>query len=72
MDMFQEACNQFLEEQKTGAHGQRLEMLNRDLSGTKKVLEVAVWPVLKTLTGLVLEYASIWRLDGAKVWESGR
>lgn len=46
----------FVEEQKRSASGQRLEMLKRDLTGTKKLLEVVVWPTLRTLDGIILEY----------------
>ncbi|QGQ98591.1 hypothetical protein EHS13_28775 [Paenibacillus psychroresistens] len=31
-------------------------MLNKDLTGTKKLLEVVLWPVLKSFDGLTLEY----------------
>jgi DNA-binding MarR family transcriptional regulator len=54
--MFEEAYQRFWESQVKGASGQRLEMLHRDLSGTKKMLEVVHWPILKTFAGLVLEY----------------
>jgi hypothetical protein len=46
----------YLKAQQRAAVGQRLEMLNRDLTGTKKLLEVAVWPVLRSFEGLELEH----------------
>jgi len=54
--MFEQAYEKFLQEQKAGAAGRRLEMLNLDLTGTKKLLEVVVWPVLRSFDGIVLEY----------------
>ncbi|WP_127582260.1 MarR family transcriptional regulator [Paenibacillus koleovorans] len=52
---FQLAFERLLQEQRAEASGQRLEMLHRDLTGTRKLLEVAVWPALKSLQGIVLE-----------------
>ncbi|WP_239617459.1 hypothetical protein [Cohnella mopanensis] len=46
-------------QQRESATGQRLEMLNRDLTGTKKLLEVVVWAVLKSFEGVTLEYEMV-------------
>jgi len=54
--MFEQAFEKFLSDQREGASGRRLEMLNSDLTGTKKLLEVAVWPILRSFEGIVLEY----------------
>jgi hypothetical protein len=54
--MFEVEYEKFLQQQRESASGQRLEMLNRDLSGTKKLLEFVVWPVLKSFVGVILEY----------------
>ncbi|WP_256760142.1 hypothetical protein [Cohnella sp. WQ 127256] len=42
--MFEEEFEVFLEKQLKDASGQRLEMLKRDLTGTKKLLEVVDGP----------------------------
>ncbi|RUS45591.1 hypothetical protein [Cohnella sp. AR92] len=49
----------FIEEQKRGATGQRLELLNKDLTGTKKLLSSILLPVLKSLDGLILEHEMV-------------
>lgn len=54
--MFEAEFEKFVALQRKSASGQRLEMLNRDLYGTKKMLEVTVWPVLGTFEGVILEY----------------
>ncbi|MEK0313839.1 hypothetical protein [Cohnella sp. 56] len=46
----------FIERQRSSAKGQRLEMLNRDLSGTIKLLTDILLPVFGTLEGFHLEY----------------
>src|SRR4051812_6014452 len=65
--VFEKEYEIFWEEQVRGASGQRLEMLQRDLSGTKKLLEVVLLPVLGTLEGLVLEYEMM-SLSGVKIY----
>jgi hypothetical protein len=52
--MFSEEFDRFLEQQKSEARGQRLEMLNKNLSGTRRMLE-AMWPALKSFQGITLE-----------------
>jgi hypothetical protein len=65
--MFEKEFEKFLKQQKAEASGQRLEMLQKDLSGTKKMLEVAIWPALKTFEGLTLEYEMI-SLSGNRIY----
>lgn len=65
--MFNEAFDRFLEAQRQTAHGQRREMLERDLTGTRKLLEVVVWPVLKTLEGLLLENEMV-SMSGVRIY----
>jgi len=67
IDKFEQEFAALLEEQRRHASGQRQEMLHRDLSGTKEMLRVAVWPVLKTLKGLILEYELVSR-SGVKLY----
>jgi len=54
--MFERAYERFLKKQREAASGRRLEMLDTDLTGTKKLLEVVVWPVLHSFEGIVLEH----------------
>ncbi|CAH1219580.1 hypothetical protein PAECIP111891_04930 [Paenibacillus allorhizoplanae] len=65
--MFEKEYDIFWEEQVRSASGQRLEMLQRDLTGTKKLLEVALLPVLGSLDGLVLEF-EMTSLSGVKIY----
>lgn len=65
--MFEEEYSIFWQEQVHGASGQRLEMLGRDLTGTKKLLEGVLLPVLGTFDGLVLEFEML-SLSGAKIY----
>jgi len=55
MNDFDKAFDKLVEEQQNTARGLRLEMLQKDLSGTRKMLEVTAWPVLRSLEGFVLE-----------------
>lgn len=66
-DRFEQEFEALVAEQKRHASGQRLEMLCKDLSSTKEMLRVAVWPVLKSLEGLILEYELVSR-SGVKVF----
>lgn len=47
--------DRFIEEQREGAQGQRKEMLDKDLTGTRKLLEL-IWAVRGTFDGIMLEY----------------
>ncbi len=65
--MFEKKYEAYWKEQVRGAGGQRLEMLQRDLTGTKKLLEVLLLPVLGSFEGLVLEYEMV-SLSGVKIY----
>ncbi|MCD9023213.1 hypothetical protein [Cohnella silvisoli] len=65
--MFEKEYEGFWKEQVRGAGGQRLEMLQRDLTGTKKLLEMVLQPVLGSFKGLVLEYEMV-SLSGVKIY----
>ncbi|MBB6671663.1 hypothetical protein [Cohnella nanjingensis] len=67
MSEFDRLFEAYVEEQKRSAAGQRLEMLGRDLTGTKKMLEVALLPALKSFNGLVLEYEMM-SLSGMRIY----
>lgn len=54
--MFEEQFERFVNEQKRSANTRRREMLEGDLTGTKKMFETALWPVFKTFDGFTLEY----------------
>ena len=51
----EEIILRFVEEQRASARGQRKELLERDLSGTIKLLEY-LWTVLGSFEGITLEY----------------
>lgn len=57
MDL-EEIIERFVEEQRASARGQRKELLERDLSGTIKLLEY-LWTVLGSFEGITLEYEFI-------------
>ncbi|WP_276353672.1 hypothetical protein [Cohnella caldifontis] len=59
MSAFEQEFARFLAQQQAEASGQRLEMLKRDLTGTKKLLEVTVWPVMRSFEGLILEHEMV-------------
>jgi hypothetical protein len=65
--VFEQAFEVFWKEQVRGAGGQRLEMLQRDLTGTKRLLEMVLLPVLGSLEGLVLEFEMV-ALSGLKIY----
>lgn len=46
----------FIQKQREGARGQRLERLQKELVGERKLLGSVLIPVLKSFDGLVLEY----------------
>jgi len=56
-----------VEEQKRGATGQRLEMLNRDMTGTRKLIETSLLPALPSMDGIVLEHELI-SLSGVRIY----
>lgn len=57
----------FIEKQRKTAKGQRLEMLQRDLSGTIKLLTDLLLPVFGTLEGFHLEYEIV-GTNGVKLY----
>ncbi|CAH1191586.1 hypothetical protein PAECIP111891_00034 [Paenibacillus allorhizoplanae] len=65
--MFEKEYEIFWNKQVRQAQGQRLDMLGRDLTGTKKLLEVVLLPVLGTFEGLELEFEMI-SLSGVKIY----
>lgn len=54
-----------LEEQKKQATGMRLEMLNKQGEGERKLVVDIVLPVVKTIKGIILEYEIV-TLTGVK------
>jgi hypothetical protein len=65
--VFEKKYEEFWKEQVRGADGQRLEMLKRDLTGTKKLLEILLLPIFGSFEGLVLEYEMV-SLSGVKIY----
>jgi hypothetical protein len=65
--MFEQEFEKLLERERKSATGQRLEQLHKDLTGTKKLLEVLVWPVLKSFDEITLEYEVI-STSGVKIY----
>lgn len=55
MSAFEREFDRFLQEQMRGASGVRLEMLRKDLTGTKKLCEI-LYRAFGTLEDCVLEY----------------
>jgi hypothetical protein len=53
--MFEQEYERFLEAQRKSASGLRLEQLQKDLTGEKKLLKEVLWPVLKSFDGLIME-----------------
>ncbi|RKP55176.1 hypothetical protein D7Z26_08120 [Cohnella endophytica] len=65
--LFDETFERFLAIQRDSASGQRLEMLNRNLEGTRKLLEVVVWPALQSYDGVILEQEMVGS-NGVKIY----
>ncbi|HEY0827212.1 MAG TPA: hypothetical protein VGE40_03885 [Bacilli bacterium] len=65
--MFEEAYHRFWLEQCRQASGTRLERLQKDLTGEKKLLKEVIWPVLKSFDNLTLEY-EIMSISGVKIY----
>jgi len=64
--MFEDEYEALYRSQLADAKGQRKEMLEEDLAGTKLMLEV-VYPVLGSLEGIVLEHEMV-GLSGVKIY----
>lgn len=54
--MFEREFDLFWKEQVSSASGRRLERLNQDLIGEKKMFREVLWPVFKSFDGFTLEY----------------
>jgi hypothetical protein len=65
--MFEDAYSEFLEEQRRSASGQRLEQLQKDMIGEKKLIKEVLWPVLKSFDGLSLEH-ELMSTTGVKIY----
>lgn len=65
--MFEQEYEKFLMRQRLGASGQRLERLNKDLVGEKKLLEVIVWPIMRSFDGWTMEY-ELMSSSGVKIY----
>lgn len=57
--IFEREFSIFLEKQKQSASGLRLEQLQKDLVGEKKMLAALIWPVFQSFEDFVLEYEVI-------------
>lgn len=51
-EIFEVEFEKFLDEQRNAAVGRRLEMLQKDLVGEKKMFKEVLWPVFKSFDGL--------------------
>lgn len=65
--MFEKEYEVFWKKQICCADGQRLEMLQRDLTGTKKLLEQVLLPVFGSFEGLILENEMV-SLSGTRIY----
>jgi hypothetical protein len=65
--MFEEQYGKFLEEQRRSASGVRLEHLQKDLTGEKKLLNEVLWPVLKSFDGLIMEHEIV-SMSGVRIY----
>ncbi|MBB6674209.1 hypothetical protein H7C19_26350 [Cohnella nanjingensis] len=65
--MFEKRFEAFWKEQVRLAKGQRQEMLQRDLTGTKKMLETVLLTVFGSFDGLILEHEMV-SLSGVKIY----
>lgn len=54
--IFEKQFETFLQKQKEKANPRRVEMLEKDLTGTIKMFKEALWPVFKSFEGFELEY----------------
>lgn len=54
--VFEREFSLFLEQQKSKANARRLEMLDKDLTGAKKLMKEILWPVFQSFDGFVLEH----------------
>ncbi|MFC5702880.1 hypothetical protein ACFPVX_16455 [Cohnella faecalis] len=54
--MFEAEWERFVQEQKRTAGPLRLEQLNKNKSGEKKLFEIVVWPIFKSFDGWAMEH----------------
>ncbi|WP_186445806.1 hypothetical protein [Paenibacillus cremeus] len=52
--MFEQEFERFLVEQRRTASGMRLEQLQKELTGEKKLLSTVIWPTLNSFKGIIL------------------
>jgi hypothetical protein len=65
--VFEHEFKRFLDEQRRSASGQRLEQLQKDLTGEIKLMKEVLWPVLKSFDGLSMEHELI-STTGVKIY----
>jgi hypothetical protein len=65
--MFEEAFEKLVHTQRLSAKGVRLELLNRNLVAEKKLLKEVVWPVFRSLDGIILEYELV-SITGVRIY----
>lgn len=56
---FEVEFKKFVEAQRKGAKGRRLELLQKDMTGEKKLFRELIWPVFKSFDGFVMQYEMI-------------
>ncbi|WP_041058196.1 hypothetical protein [Cohnella kolymensis] len=66
-NMFEQEFEKFLDQQRRSASGARLERLHKDLTGEKQMLEVVIWPVLKSFDGITMEQEMV-STTGVKIY----
>lgn len=65
--MFEREFKRFVEEQKGGAVGRRLEMLEKDMIGEEKLFKEVLWPVFGSFKGFVMQYELV-TLTGVMIY----
>ncbi|MEX2416591.1 MAG: hypothetical protein WD424_10635 [Paenibacillaceae bacterium] len=65
--IFEQEFEKLLHAQRLSAKDARLEQLQKNLVGEKKLLEVVVWPVLKSFDGIILEHEIV-STTGVKIY----
>ena len=65
--MFEVEFDKFVERQKKTANLQRLEQLNKDLTGTVVMFKNVLWPVFRSFDGFILEH-EIQTSSGVKLY----
>lgn len=56
---FESEFKKFVEAQKKGAKGRRLEMLEKDMTGEEKLFRELIWPVFQSFDGFILQYEMV-------------